>query len=233
MKTLSPVLKYAGTVIDLLFPRWCTGCGREGEYICPSCRNDLVAVEEPFCARCGRPLTEKGVCDNCSEGWQIDGIRAPFLFGGVIRQAIHSLKYDNLRDIAPLLAGYMYDYLERHSLPADVIIPVPLHPGRLRERGYNQAALLARNLGTRTGMPVMEKRLERHKFTPSLATSPGREARREIVANAFGVNGDFTGRCIMLIDDVSTSGATLNACAAALKAAGADSVYGLVAALEK
>ena len=233
MKTLPPVSSYTGKIIDLLFPRWCTGCGREGEYICPSCRSTLAVVEEPSCERCGRPLGDSSACDNCGEDWSIDRIRAPFLYGGVIRQAIHNFKYDNLRDIASLLAGYMYECLKEHSLDADIIIPVPLHPRRLRERGYNQAALLARKLGEMAGIPVQEDRLIRRLHTRSLATSPSREARYDIVSNAFAVNGGFQGKRVLLVDDVSTTGATLNAGARMMKAAGAAYVSGIVVALEQ
>jgi competence protein ComFC len=220
--------------LDLLFPRWCLGCGREGGYFCPTCRQSLPFISPPVCARCGRPLAARPLCPACAgTEADIDGIRAPFLFQGLVRQAIHEFKYNNLRDLAPALAGMLRDYLAIGPLPCDALVPVPLHPRRLRERGYNQSALVARELGRLTGAPVVEGSLVRTGYTSPQVRSSGVAERRSKVAAAFTCrDGRLAGKKVVLIDDVSTSGATLNACAAALKSAGAASVWGLVMALE-
>ncbi len=223
--------------LDLLFPRWCIGCGREGEYICGACRRTLKAITPPVCPRCGRPRSVEiagGGCPGCVS-WQgdIDCIRAPFLFDGVIRDAIHEFKYNNLRALAPSLARLMYDYLLGSPLPGDCLVPVPVHPKRLRERGYNQSALLARELAGLSGMAVVAGCLVRRSYLSPQARSASLTERRNNVSNAFTCrDGRLRGKKVILIDDVSTSGATLNACAAALKAAGAAAVRGLVVALE-
>jgi len=167
-------------------------------------------------------------------GDQIDGIRAPFLFEGVIRRAVHELKYRNLRALAPQLAGFLDDCLRRYSLPADVLVAVPLHPRRLRERGYNQSARLAGELGKLSGLPVAENALVRTTYAPPQVRSSGEAERQRNVAGAFACPrpGTVAGKRVILIDDVSTSGATLNAAAGELKDAGAASVWGLVLALE-
>jgi ComF family protein len=221
--------------LDLFFPRWCLGCGREGAYICVACRGSLPAITPPVCARCGRPVAGSEVCDECAGSEAaIDGIRSPFLFEGLVRRAVHELKYNNLRDLAPALAGLLRDYLADRPLPGEVLVPVPLHPRRLRERGYNQSALVARELGRLCGWKVEEGCLVRGSHTPPQVRSAGVDERRRNVAAAFACrDGRLAGRGVVLVDDVSTSGATLNACAAALKSAGAASVWGLVLALEK
>jgi ComF family protein len=220
--------------LDLLFPRWCVGCGREGDYICQACRQHLPVIIPPICPVCGRPQSQSVLCDECREApARIDGIRAPFVFNGIIRQAIHELKYRNLRALAPLLAGWLHDYLVANPLPADVLVPVPLHPKRLRERGYNQSALLAGGLGRLSGMPVVADGLVRSRYAAPQARSAGIDERQKNVAVAFTCPDDrFRDRQVLLIDDVSTSGATLNACAGVLKESGAGTVWGLVIALE-
>lgn len=220
--------------LDLLFPRWCIGCGREGDYICDTCRRDLPLLLPPVCPVCGRPQSQGSVCRDCREmPMTIDGIRSPFIFDGVIRRAIHELKYRNLRGLAPLMAGLLYDYLVENPLPADILVPVPLHRKRQRDRGYNQSALLAKELGRRSGLPVTVNGLVRHRYAVPQARSAGLSERHKNVAGAFTCPDErFQGKRVLLVDDVSTSGATLNACAGALKTAGAAQVWGLVMARE-
>jgi ComF family protein len=150
-----------------------------------------------------------------------------------MRQAIHQLKYRNLRAIAEPLAELLNDYLATYPIPGEVLVPVPLHQKRLRERGYNQSSLLAKALGKLTNLPVVEDCLIRQRHAPPQARSTTVEERRSNVAGAFACRDHrLQDKQILLIDDVSTSGATLDACAAALKATGATSVWGLVLARE-
>jgi competence protein ComFC len=226
------VLKRAA--LDLLFPRWCLGCGKEGDFICGDCRRGLPAIAPPVCPRCGSPLARGFACHDWPDTTDgIDGIRSPFVFDGVIRRAVHELKYRNLRALAPFLAGLLYEYLVANPIPADVLLPVPLHRKRLRERGYNQSALVAEELGCLCGLPVAANGLLRLHYTSPQARSAGVSERQRNVAGAFACpDARFRDKIVLLIDDVSTSGATLNACAGALKAAGAAQVWGLTLARE-
>lgn len=226
--------KLKGTALDLLFPRWCVGCGREGDFICPSCLKSLPRIVPPLCPRCGLPQSHATLCPGCA-GWQaeIDGIRSPFRFDGVIRQAIHELKYKNLRAAAALFARLLNDYLTANPLPGEVLVAVPLHPKRLRERGYNQSHLLARELAKLTRLPLVDDCLIRERHSPPQARTANVDERRANVADAFSCRDlRLKGKPVLLIDDVSTSGATLDGCARALKKAGATSVWGLVLARE-
>ena len=231
---LPPIVKLKRVALDLLFPLWCIGCGREGSYICDSCRQQLPVIVPPFCPRCGRPQPQGAPCPGCIEAQSdIDGIRAPFLFNGVIRHAIHELKYRNLRAIAPLLAGFLHDYLLENPVPGDVLMPVPVHRKRERERGFNQSSLLCHELSRRSGLPVVDDCLIKRTYTPPQARTSTVTDRRANVAGVFAcVDERLRGKQVILIDDVSTSGATLNACAGVLKSAGASAVWGLVLALE-
>jgi ComF family protein len=174
------------------------------------------------------------LCQSCVT-WQpsIDGIRSPFRFDGVIRQAIHQLKYQNLRALAQPLARLLSDYLTLNPVPADVLIPVPLHPKRQRERGYNQSELLARELEGMVQLPLAGDCLLRQRNTPPQARTTSVEERKRNIANAFTCpDNKIRNLRVLLIDDVSTSGATLDAAAEALKTGGASSVWGLTLARE-
>jgi len=151
----------------------------------------------------------------------------------VIRQAIHELKYRNLRALVGLLAQLLNDYLASSPVSGEVLVPVPLHHKRLRERGYNQSQLLAQELGKLADLPVVDDCLVRQRHAPPQARTSTVGERQSNVADAFSCRDwGLEGKQVLLIDDVSTSGATLDACARALKQAGAASVWGLVLARE-
>ena len=231
---LPQLTKLKGIALDLLFPQWCVGCGKEGELLCHSCRRSLPRIMPPLCPRCGRPQPSGILCPSCV-GWQaeIDGIRSPFRFNRVIRQAILQLKYKNLRALTQPLAKLLQDYLVTNPMPGEVLVPVPLHQKRLKERGYNQSRLLAQELAKLINLPVVDDCLIRQRHAPPQARTSTVDERRSNVANAFSCRDHrLRDKQVLLIDDVSTSGATLDACAAALKASGATSVWGLALARE-
>ncbi len=150
-----------------------------------------------------------------------------------MRNAIHALKYRGIKSLSPVLGELLADSLAKRPLPADLIVPVPLHPRRLRERGYDQSLLLAENLEGRLGIPLARDVLIRHRHTPSQARSKSVLERRRNMEGAFHATpGRLEGKNLVLVDDVCTTGATLNACARALKEAGARSVWGVTLARE-
>ncbi len=231
---LPQLTKLKGMALDLLFPQWCVGCGKEGSFLCCSCSQSLPRIAPPLCPRCGKPQPGGILCPGCV-GWQteIAGIRSPFRFDGVIRQAIHQLKYRNLRALVVPLARLLRDYIITNPVPGDVLVAVPLHQKRLRERGYNQSYLLARELGKLVGLPVVDDCLVRQRHASPQARTSGVKERRSNVTNAFTCrNHELRDKKVLLIDDVTTSGATLDACASALKTAGTVSVWGLSLAME-
>ncbi len=231
---LPQITKLKGMALNLLFPQRCVGCGKEGDFICNSCCHSLPRIVPPLCPKCGRPQLSGILCPSCV-GWQaqIDGIRSPFRFDGVIRQAIYQLKYKNLRALATPLAQLLNDYLTTNPLPGEILVPVPLHRKRLRERGYNQSSLLAKELGKLAQLPVADNGLNRQRHAPPQVRTSTIAERQSNVAGAFTCSDyRLRDKQVLLIDDVATSGATLDACAAALKTAGATSVWGLVLAKE-
>lgn len=231
---LPQLSKFKEAALDLLFPKWCLDCGREGAYICHSCRRRLPEITPALCPVCGKSQIHGQLCPSCvSQRPEIDGIRSPFRFEGLIRRAVHELKYRNLRALAQPLAGLLNEYLVKNRLPGEVLVPVPLHPKRLRQRGYNQSQLLAKELGRLARLPVVSNYLLRQRPSPPQTGTTSAAERQANVAGAFSCRDErLKGKQILLIDDVATSGATLSACAAALKAAGAGSVWGLTIARE-
>jgi ComF family protein len=231
---LPPLTSFKRVALNLLFPPYCIGCGREGSYICGRCARELPLISPPTCPKCGRPLLPDNRCPGCiGSQTAIDGIRAPFLFDGVLRKTVHEFKYNNLRSLAPTLASFLYEFLAENPMNGNVLVPVPIHHKRLHERGYNQSSLLAQELGKLRGMPVIDDCLARQIYTPPQAKTATAADRLKNITGAFACRDErLKGKHAIIIDDVSTSGATLNACAAALKAAGAVTVWGLVLALE-
>ena len=220
--------------VDSFFPRRCVGCGKGGGFLCPECLGKLPRLFPPLCPHCGRPQANGIVCPSCRQRQtKIDGIRSLFRFDEVVRKAIHELKYRNLKAISPCLAELLADYLKKNPLPGEALVSVPLHPRRLRERGYNQSILLAGELGKRIGLPVIEDCLIRVKQAQPQVRAGDVEERWRNVADAFMCRDErISGKQIILIDDVCTSGATLESCAAALKNKRATSVWGLTLARE-
>lgn len=218
-------------LLDLLFPPRCVSCREIGSLLCTKCRDEFELVEPPLCPHCGRPMTSDRLCSLCRrEPLQIDGIRSVAYFEGTLREVIHHFKYYNKQDLAIPLGKLMGDYWEKNPLPAEIIVPVPLHVDRLRERGYNQAALLAREFGRSTGLPISENSLVRVRATrPQVELSV--QERKENVCDAFRCSSaELKDRRVLLIDDVCTTGATLEACSIALRQADVRSVWALTLA---
>lgn len=221
--------------IDLLFPPRCVACHSLGTWLCTECRKSIEGIDPPLCRRCGLPLQaprpEEPPPARCSRCQQLpqewEALLAFAFHDGVLREAIHQFKYKDLRCLAPHLAGLMaqgWRALAPAGWQPEVIVPIPLHPSRQRQRGYNQAALLARELGIHLHCPVVENVLVRVRATPP-QVGLGVEARRANVSGAFRcLDGRLRGRNVLLVDDVCTTGSTLESACLALKEAGAASV---------
>ena len=146
-----------------------------------------------------------------------------------MREAIHGLKYRNLKAVAPVLGQLLARYMESARVPGAILVPVPLHKRRLRDRGYNQSEMLAKEVGKRIRLPVMDTLVIRTRNTPP-QVSLSLEERMHNVEGSFACVGDAQGQRFIVVDDVVTTGSTLSACAAVLKAGGAESVWGVALA---
>ena len=222
--------KLARAAIDLAFPINCYGCGREGAVICPVCVDGLERLAQPYCRICAEPGTS-GVCRWCLQHPRgFDSLRSPYRFQGAVREAIHAFKYRGVRAAAETLSRLMADYLARNAVAANAVVPVPLHRSRLRSRGYNQSALLARGVAENRGIPLWEDLLARTgNPRPQVEAQTGDERRANVVGS-FACTGEANGLVVLLVDDVATTASTLSECAVALKDAGASRVYALTLA---
>jgi len=219
-------------IADLLFPPRCVGCHGLGAWLCGRCLATVEAIRPPVCDGCGWPLPQPvaataALCPRChSSPFQLDGLRAFGFHSHTLRTAIHEFKYEGLYSLAAPLGQAMSQAWPElaPNLPIDVIVPVPLHASRERERGYDQAALLAGEVGRGLGCPVVTGCLIRTRRTrPQVGLDAAQ--RQANVADAFAcAPGRLSGRQVLLIDDVCTTGATLEAAAAALRGAGARAV---------
>ena len=222
-------------LLDVLFPVHCAGCQRSGHVLCPSCIAQIQPLPSPFCQRCGIPLSPDGKCKDCQYHLlKLSGQRAVSAYQEPLRTCIHALKYYGNTQLAEPLGVLLAQAYSRYSIQADIMIPVPLHSERQRQRGYNHASLLARACSARSGIPLQEGVLVRHRATVAQVDLNPKD-RYQNVAGAFLCTAAFAtgalyGRRIVIIDDVSTTGATLEACAAPLFAAGVEAVWGLVLA---
>ncbi len=220
-------------ILDLLFPPRCVYCGKLGAHLCEGCLAEAHPIGKDICIRCGNPMTQRGLCHRCRRH-PIDplrGIRGLFFYKGPISQGLRALKYQGVRDLAPILGRYLSAYIRDHALSIDYLIPVPLHSQRLAERGFNQSELLAQEVTETLGIPTQRAWLQRIRPTQPQAHLT-REQRLVNVAGAFAVTADASlhGQTILLIDDVATTGATLRACAHALHQAGASEIWALTVA---
>ena len=215
----------------LMLPPRCPGCGEvvsADDQFCGPCWGALRFLTPPWCRCCGEPFAEAighaARCRRCAAAPpSFDAARAAFAYADPVKQVVLSLKHGDGTHLARMMAARMVR-AGAGWLGADaLLVPVPLHRWRLWKRGYNQAALIARALARRTATPLSVDALVRTRATPA-SGALGREARYANVAGAFRVARPVEGRRIVLVDDVLTSGATGEACAAALKAAGAKTV---------
>lgn len=222
--------------LDFLFPQVCVGCGRLGHLFCPACAQAVTPVPLPCCPHCGRPQsTSNQGCPDCRRNVPdpLTFVRAAALHTHPLREAIHAFKYEGRPELGPLLARYLVAVLARtpwDGAALDAVIPIPLHPERLAERGYNQAERLTASLCAVTGLHHAPHWLERARLTRQ-QVGLGPAERHANVDGAFTAAPDMCGKHVLLVDDVCTTGATLRACAQAARAAGALAVYGLTLAL--
>jgi ComF family protein len=223
------------TTLDMIFPPRCGACGRWGAFICEDCEAELVPCHPPRCLRCWRQLNADETCERCPlEGQSLAAIRAAFVYEGVARKLVHGLKYRGLTALAGPLAMLMTRSASGTAIDADLIVPVPLAPARERSRGHNQAAELARVVSSEAGLEYDNRSLRRRGHAPPQAHAADADQRRQNVHEVFVVQAPerIAGARVLLIDDVTTTGATLCACADALLGAGAKEVYGLAFARE-
>ena len=217
--------------LDVLLPAHCVGCGASETYLCDACLASAQRLPDASCPVCAAPGFAD-VCGRCRlRQPAFCRTHAAFVYDGVVRTAVHRMKYSNLRSLAPAMAEPMAQVSA--GARADAVVPVPLHRSQLRRRGFNQSTLLAAEVAHRLGLPVREDLVERRLGGRAQVSVSSAEERWANVAYAFAPAGaDATDMRLLLVDDVMTTGSTLHAAAGALMDAGAASIEALVFARE-
>jgi ComF family protein len=229
------VRRALAALLDLVFPPVCVTCGGETpadrRHLCPGCVGRIVRIGHPLCPVCGRPFLTPGDADHLCGVCSIK--RPPFaearsfgVYGGVLLDTIHLFKYHYRAYLSSVLSDLVADHDWAGFDPGryDLMVPVPLHRRRLHERGFNQAMLLCRGIGHRWGIEVVETGLARTRQTaPQIRLTP--KERENNVRGAFAAAGNrFSGKRVLLVDDVYTTGATASECSRVLMRAGAEAV---------
>jgi ComF family protein len=233
---IAHVLRLAGEgFLSLIYPPHCAKCGADtasGVHLCATCAEHAKKIEAPFCRQCSQPfdgaIEGEFTCSNCRDRtFHFDCAVTRYMSRGVVREFIHRFKYDRHFYLRHPLADWMTEALADERIraqPFDAFVPVPLHFARFRERDFNQAEVLAKLLAKSTGQPVL-KALKRIRYTTT-QTRLDREQRMENLRNAFRVRhaSAVQSRHLILVDDVFTTGSTVEECARVLRQAGAASV---------
>jgi competence protein ComFC len=229
------------TLLCLLFPPHCAICRADtasGVHLCEPCAGDAKRIVAPFCQQCSQPfegdLPDSFTCSNCRDRqFHFDCAVAAYRASGVVREFIHRFKYERAYYLRHPLAEWAAEALEDERIkwtPVDALVPVPLHSARRREREFNQAEVIAELLARRCGKPVVNA-LERIRYTTT-QTRLDRHERMENLRGAFRVRQriEVQSRHFLLVDDVFTTGSTVEECARVLRQAGAASVRALTVA---
>jgi ComF family protein len=236
---------FVKSFVDLVYPPGCPGCKKPlpraavDGMICLSCWSGITMNRPPFCHACGRHLTNrdtgKNMCARCvREPKAFDRAFSVCVYDGVIKTLIHEFKYKDKQHLGIPLSKLLIDFIKKYDLPVgyvDYLVPMPLHRAKLREREFNQAQILCREVGAAFGKPLLENNLFRYRATGSQASLEPHQ-RFLNVRGSFAVTEkqSVAGRNILLIDDVLTTGATASEAAQALKDAGANIVFVLTLA---
>lgn len=229
-------------VLDIIFPQFCIQCGKEGGCLCPDCFELIDILEYQFCPVCGKRLIGQSVCNGCVEKTNLDGIfSASFYANFIIKKSVARLKYEPyLKNLSKIFADLIITHFFlldnnriRDVLQNSILIPVPISKEKRKIRNFNQAEEIARELSDRLNLPLCCDVLLKIKSTPPQVGLPSWQ-REKNVKNAFvcANPNKMISRKILLIDDVFTTGATMEECARILKESGAREVYAVVAARE-
>lgn len=216
--------------LDLLFPPVCGGCNKSGSRWCRDCQARVLVLDGILCRICGLPQDKAGVCDAClADKPHFRALRAWAVFDDPVRNALHKLKYRRDLSMGEALASQMASFVRDLNWQVDLLIPIPLGGKRHRERGYNQVGMIAQPLALALNVRYAPKELARRKETRSQVGLTKSERKRN-VHDAFQAGTGVSGRSVLLMDDVSTTGSTLSSGAGALYRAGAREVYALTVA---
>ena len=218
-------------ILDIFYPRCCPVCQKilkdQRRMICPESEKKLRPIGHPRCYKCGKPIEEGEYCKDCQKHTHIfDQGRGIFVYDGIMRRSVTRYKYYGCREYGDFYAKAMYRYAWKNlnQWKPDLIVPVPIHKSKERLRGFNQAAYLAERLGCYTGIPVDTDLVQKVVKTKSQKKLNAMQ-RRKNLEKAFLVTKNIRGKDVLVIDDVYTTGSTIDAMAGCLRKRGAKNIY--------
>ncbi len=222
-------VRFLWKIADWVYPPVCAGCGREGFRFCPQCLSEVKVLNGSRCLSCGRPISiNQRFCDYCQE--------VPFLitdlcswaeFEGPLREAIHHFKYQQDVALGDFFCTFLIAIIEEHKWQFDLVVPVPVSKSRLKSRGYNQSELLSRPIARYFCVNHSTKALKRVRETESQFSLSSKERNRNMEDAFLGFPAKLNNKRVLVVDDIITTGATMNQCAKSLLQAGAKEVYGV------
>ena len=243
---LTPGISTSVNILDLIFPKRCVGCGRIGTYFCPRCISTIKIIETAICPVCEKPGIDGATHPGCKTRYALDGFTSFFRYDGVVRKAIKAIKYRSVFDLAQafvdLVPSVFFSQLSTMNRQPFILVPIPLHPSRFRERGFNQAEAMGHIVAKRLHVPVVTDILRRVKKSTPQVEMKSKDARLKNMDGVFAVHSNFdkitlkrenvkaSKLGVILVDDVFTTGATMRAAANVLKRAGAPFVWGVTMA---
>ncbi len=234
--------EFVSHILDFIFPPRCPLCNEiiipKGREACPACLPNLSYVDEPFCLKCGKPLDEVGMalCNDCRNTHHLfRQSRSPFVYNDAMRISIYRFKYNGRREYAAFygeqIVRKLGDYIT--GIHADAIIPVPLYKDKERKRGFNQAYLLAKEISKRTGIPCYEHFVVRIRNTKVMKDLSGSERQNNLKKAFITKENSVKLKRIIVVDDIYTTGSTMDAVAEALISSGVQDVYGITLCIGK
>lgn len=241
MRIIEKINRIKDFLLDLIFPKICLGCSKEGDFLCQNCLEKIPLVENFVCPVCGHLSLYGKTCEKCQKKTSLDGlINATSYENPLIKEVIKLFKYEYIKSFSKELSSLLIKVIKNSHflaknfsdpLSSFLIIPIPLHRKKFLFRGFNQAELIAKEIAQEFDLEIRNDLLIKVKNTPSQTNL--KEAERKInLKNAFKLTNkkEIKGKIIFLIDDVSTTGSTLNEAGKVLKKAGVKEVWGIVIA---
>lgn len=226
--------KISNQLLDLFFPPYCVGCGKIGAFLCENCSVKILIPTEQTCPGCNKISPNGRYCARCRPKMQVIGIiSAGYFKDEILKEAIHKFKYERLSSLSKILAGLMIERIKKEGVSFDIVSFVPSSKKRRAWRGYNQAELLAAEIASffnKPSMPLLKKIKE---TKPQVGLS--KKNRQKNLAGCFvfiGKAGEIQGKKVLIVDDVVTTGTTLNECAKIIRQKGARTIWAATVAKE-
>jgi len=226
-------------LLDLLFPKFCISCGKDGSYLCQNCFSLIDILERQYCPFCSRPkiVIDGKTCNFCNRSKSLNGLYCAASYNNfIVKKLINQFKYEPYikelsKPLSSLIVTHLINLDKVENFQDYILVPIPLHKKKLKKRGFNQASEIAKELSENLKIPVFNDALIKTKQTPAQVNLK-KEEREENIKGVFLCQKPelVMGKKILLIDDIFTTGSTMEQCARLLKEAGAKVVWGIIVA---